>query len=717
MASRSARILAIALPLTGCFGVVEESEWNDAWGDPRRGNGAVPAPGGALRGEVDYRNLGFEAVIADVSLDVCAVGEHVTGTLNITAVQLDGAPEDARGTLRFPLPAGAALHGADLWFNGAWVRAELVGRREAHDVYDQEANVEWVVEPERFEDPLVIHQVDAGVYRALLYPVLAGRPYRFRVHYAYLADREDDGLIVPLLAPGWNDGVGGVPRRIRYRICPEAEQAALPIGDGGLSEWSREEDDEGGLVVEAEADELDAGSVVWATLPPVRAEGTARSWRGADGQLYLHGAIVPRLPADLVDPPRRSLFLLDVSGSMAGAKLTEAAKAVGACLTTLEPGDRFALATFSSYAYLSGAGFVDVTPNALRRARATLDGLQAGGGTNFADAFQLAFPLLATEAGEGPTELVLVTDGRPNDLHVAGEPMADWVRARAHEAGARVHTIGIGRDLDAPLLRRMALETGGRAAFALDDAEIVGLVRAVFAATRPGGLRGATLTLFGEGVSDAATSLRGDLRRGQRIELGARLEGAEVVHLALEGQWGDGEPFDVTWRLPVPQPTVASRAAPGLYGRLVVEDLYRRIDAEGETPELLYAAAVTLRRFGLVGRYSGYLGLETEAMYTALGIRRVQRDEAGVAAGGLGDTRLPEARVGGDGALDGSQADPWAGAGGGLAMPQAAGAGGSPTSQPAEGCACSVGSASPVEPLALLLLAAALGLRRRRWIV
>jgi hypothetical protein len=56
--------------------------------------------------------------------------------------------------------------------------AELVGRREAHDVYDHYANTETVRTRRNvyLDDPLVIHQIDEDVHRALLYPVLPDRP-------------------------------------------------------------------------------------------------------------------------------------------------------------------------------------------------------------------------------------------------------------------------------------------------------------------------------------------------------------------------------------------------------------------------------------------------------------------------------------------------------------------------------------------------------------
>ena len=355
-----------------------------------------------------------------------------------------------------------------------------------------------------------------------------------------------------------------------------------------------------------------------------------------------------------------------------------------------------------------------MSADSLARVRAWLEAQRSGGGTDLAGALQRVVPWVAAEAAEEVAELVVVTDGRPNGYTIGSERLEDWVARQARVTGdrLRVHTVGIGHDVDAPLLRELAHETGGRAVFALDDAEVVGLVRATFAEVGPGGLSDPTLAVWGEGLAGVVTSARGAVRHGERIELGARVDGAETLHVRLTATLPDDCAYEAEWTLDVPAPDggLGGLTVPPLYGRLRAARTYRAMEDAGETDDLLLAAALVLRRFGLVGRYSGYLGLESEALYAERGIRRVERDPADVALDDLADTALPAGRIGGEGALDGHQADPWAdpaGAGAVSADYERSGA------ALDAGCGCSAGAsgAAASAPLLLLLGLSVLALR------
>ena len=109
--------------------------------------------------------------------------------------------------------------------------------------------------------------------------------------------------------------------------------------------------------------------------------------------------------------PRDITLVLDVSGSMAGAKMNQARAAGRQLLETLEPQDRFRLIDFSTDVHTFRDDYVRATPENLQAARRYLDGLEASGSTNIEGALREA---MRGRVESGRLPLVLfITDGEP----------------------------------------------------------------------------------------------------------------------------------------------------------------------------------------------------------------------------------------------------------------------------------------------------------------
>jgi MYXO-CTERM domain-containing protein len=516
----------------------------------------------------------------------------------------------------------------------------------------------------------VIHEIDVDVYRALAYPVLQDRPYRFRVYYSHLLDVRDGRVTLPFLRPGWNDGRGQQPRQIRYRVRGEGSWLEALFGDAAQADEETGDEEDGFRVWEfeeqvagmAEVTHIEAQAPVPEELAVDGVEFDVASHRTELGDAWFHGVFDPNLPAELRGAPRKVGFVLDRSGSMSGGKMVEAVKAVKACLSRLDSRDRFAIAAFESGAEVFDAELRPGTGTDQMFAGQWLDELSASGGTNYGIGLERMLELLTDD--DDPAEIIFVTDGHPS-VGLEGDALVTWLAERLEGLGITLHVVGIGSDLDGELLRTMANLTQGAAVFALEDSEIVGQVRDMFDDVRPGGLRDPALTMAPE-VDGWQTSLGRSLWTGAPVEIGGTSRLGETVTVTLTGRRPDGGTFEGSWSLAIPPAGVGidSRTAPALYSGMALTRLYRTIERTGENDELLLAAATTARKFGVVGRYSGYLALDEEAQYAERGIRRIRRDEAWVALDDLADTPIPATREGGDGALDGSQSDPWAGGGG-----------------------------------------------------
>ncbi len=143
------------------------------------------------------------------------------------------------------------------------------------------------------------------------------------------------------------------------------------------------------------------------------------------------------------------VLVVDRSGSMEGGKMVAAKNAVISFLGELVPGAaQVALVPFSTLAEV----LQPLTPD-LDKIVQALRGVEPIGMTNMRPGLELALAELEGPMArpEVPRIVVLMTDGRPTD-----EAQALVAAASVKAAGLTLYTIGLGSDLDADVLRRMA---------------------------------------------------------------------------------------------------------------------------------------------------------------------------------------------------------------------------------------------------------------------
>lgn len=162
-------------------------------------------------------------------------------------------------------------------------------------------------------------------------------------------------------------------------------------------------------------------------------------------------------------------LVVDCSGSMAGAeKMAAVQRGLHAFVDRLRSDDEVALVTFSSEARLA----------APRRRRGdgrwlhdAIDHLAPEASTNLHAGLMLGFAELARGDGPAARRVLLLTDGIANTGVTAPDEIA--AAARTHTGnGIDVTTIGVGQDLDVPLLQRLAGEARGLFHFVADPQDV-----------------------------------------------------------------------------------------------------------------------------------------------------------------------------------------------------------------------------------------------------
>jgi Ca-activated chloride channel family protein len=195
--------------------------------------------------------------------------------------------------------------------------------------------------------------------------------------------------------------------------------------------------------------------------------------RGADGEGYFMLLASPGLTAPKAGvQPKDICFVLDTSGSMAGAKLDQAKKALRFCLANLGADDRFEIVRFSTEAEPLFGKLADADKANLARAEEFIAGLKPIGGTAIGDALEKALSLRGDRKADArPYHVIFLTDGQPTIGETREDPLVDQVK-KADGAGTRIFAFGIGNDVNTHLLDRIAGETKAISQYVLPSEDL-----------------------------------------------------------------------------------------------------------------------------------------------------------------------------------------------------------------------------------------------------
>jgi uncharacterized protein YegL len=176
----------------------------------------------------------------------------------------------------------------------------------------------------------------------------------------------------------------------------------------------------------------------------------------------------------LILTPVDVVLIFDRSGSMSGKKIIDAKNAAIAFLNFLDEKDRAALVSYSHT--ISAGELTYMTLSNKEKLKNEIESLNAAGRTDIYNAIVAAIQILSANPRENaPSVAILLSDG----LHNWPRPLPDSeFIALAEQAKNRdiiIYTIGLGRDVNEPLLKKIASITNGKYYFAATSSELKGI--------------------------------------------------------------------------------------------------------------------------------------------------------------------------------------------------------------------------------------------------
>jgi Ca-activated chloride channel family protein len=505
-------------------------------------------------------------------------------------------------TYIFPVPKGASVHKFSMAVNGKDVKGELIEADKARQIYTSIVR--------RTQDPGLLEYIGNNLLQMKVFPIAPHSDQRVSLSYSSVSERTAD--MVEYVYPLKTDGRAtatletfGIEATIKSQHAVQnvySPTHAIAI--------QRQGDRQVSVVFERSQGLLDKDFQLFYQLGDKDIGLTTMTHRPvAADPGYFMALITPKVEIQKqYQVPRDIVLVLDTSGSMrANGKLEQAKKALNYCLGSLDKGDRFALIHFATAVTRYRDGLLDADPDRVAQAKKWVDALECTGGTAIYDALESALALRPSK-DEGRTFLIVFfTDGEPTIGETNPEKILKNTFAK-NTANTRIFTFGVGDDVNAVLLDRLAEGTRAVSTYVRPQEDIEAKVSALYSKISHPVLANLKLTATGDVTLDEIYPPQlPDLFHGQQLVVFGRFKGKGASALKLTGTVGM-ESKEFAYDVTFPDKTGDARGfVEEIWARRKVGYLLDQIRANGENKELKDEVILLAKKYGITTPYTSWL--------------------------------------------------------------------------------------------------------------
>lgn len=518
---------------------------------------------------------------------------------------------DVEGIYIFPLPKGAAVDRFSLKVDGKPVEGTMLEADEAAAEYRKLVNEN--------KDPALLEYIGRGAVKARIYPIPAKGEKRVEITYSELLPY-DGGLVkfvYPLDTERFSrEPIEDVDVKVDIKAAGAVETVFSPSHKIQLERKSPTTAEVKYHVKNVKPAEdfilyYRAGGAEMGASVLAHREG------GEDGFAIL--IITPPAAAAAPPEPKELIFVLDISGSMAGDKIAQVKEAVQYCLNQLAPADRFNVVPFNEQPTLFRDKAVVATPANVSAALEFVNKLTAGGGTNIDGALAKG---LASASAEpvGPTMVVFLTDGKPTvGERNVGDIVANAAAANENVDG-RLFSFGVGYNVKAELLDDLSRKNGGTVQYVEPGEDLELAVTSFYDKISKPILTDVELTWENVEFYDSYPPSVPDIFAGTQLTILGRYRG-EVADGALTVS-GERSGKSESYRYNLGAVAGESRDnkyIPALWATRKIGFLLEQIKLEGEDKDLIDTIVKLSKRYGVPTPYTSYLVEDTGSKVTYIG--------------------------------------------------------------------------------------------------
>jgi len=421
----------------------------------------ILVPQSRARAFAHERQGAVEITKIDVRIDI--VEATATTTIEMHLQNTSGRRQEAE--LIIPVPDGAVVRGFAYDGPSGQITAQVLPRDEAKRIYENLVA--------RIRDPALVEFIGYNLIRSSVFPIEAHGRQKVRLTYEHLLDV--DGCRVDYVLPRTESLQYAVPWNVTAKIKAKQPISTVYSASHKL-EMERISEREIRVKVTDKANR-EPGPFRLSCL--LQENGVTASLfaypdeKVGGGYFLLLAGLPAKTPTELNGSAlkREVTLVIDRSGSMRSEKIDQVTEAALQIIAGLKPGEAFNIILYSNTVEWFSPKPVLKDEATEKTAQRYIEGITATGGTNIHDALAAA---LRQAPMEGMLPIVLfLTDGLPTVGQTSETAIREMV-VQSNPHRRRVFTFGVGFDVNAPLLEKIASESRGRAQFVLprEDVEV-----------------------------------------------------------------------------------------------------------------------------------------------------------------------------------------------------------------------------------------------------
>ncbi len=554
---------------------------------------------------------GFGGVLKIKEQEVKVTINNGIAVTEINQVFLNTENRIVEALYTFPVPNGASVSNFSMIINGKEMIGEVVEKERARQIYESYKS--------KRVDPGLLEQVDYKRFEMRVFPIAAGAEQRIKVTYYQKLNFDHDWAtyVYPLAT-----STKGADERTTGKFALTIDiNSQIPIK--ALTSPSHD----GQFVIANHGKKYARASLETTegdlSRDVVIAFQTKRPRTGVDmiasKQNREDGYFMMTLTAgeELEDSAGGMdyVFVLDISGSMANkGKLGLSTTAADAFISSLGKEDRCEVMSFNNVPSFHFQELRTVDDEAKQGAREFLNSQQARGGTELRPALNAAFRYKDPDRA---LNVVILSDGMTEQ----NEQRELLSAVNSAPAGTRVFCVGVGNEVNRPLLKQLAEEAGGLSAFISQGDDFQRQAESFRRKLVHPVATELSIEVSGVKIFDVLPGALPNLYHGSPVVMIGRYQDSGTGTVTIRGNV-QGRPFEQQVELEFPETDPDNPQIERMWAYANVQKLLNEVRTNGETPGLKESIVQLCEGYSIVSQYASFIVLENDREYKRWKIER-----------------------------------------------------------------------------------------------
>jgi Ca-activated chloride channel family protein len=520
----------------------------------------------------------------------------------------------------FPVPKSASVANFSMWIAGKEMVGEVLEKKRAREIYESYK--------QQKRDPGLLEQTDFRTFVMRIFPIAAGAEQKVQITYYQELDFDHDWAtyVYPLATS--TRGRPDTRTTGRFAINVDV-QSAIPIAalespsHPGAFVIAKHSEGYAQASLETKGGSLAQDVVLACHLerPRTGIDVLTSARAGQDG--FFCATLSAGADAPGKETGADYVFVLERDDG----KLLLSKDCLGEFIRQLGADDRFELMTFNIQPHLAFNGKRAADAKAKQDALAFLTAAQAGGGTVLNPAITTAYKYADADR---PLNVVILSDGLTDQSE--RRSLLELIGARPRNA--KVFCIGVGNDVNRPLLEQLAGDSGGLASFLSPGDDFARQAKAFRRKLMNPVATDLQMTIGGSGIEilDVEPKQMPNLFHGSPVRVYGRYRGSGPAKLALRGNL-NGVEWKESADLELPKEDATNPEIERMWASRRIDALLKADERAGtrnqSNPEVVRLG----EEFSIVTEYTSFLVLENDAELQRWKIERrnaarLERDRA-----------------------------------------------------------------------------------------